>query len=204
MKESAMQNDDIRSLWQAQGSGDAPLTLEELRKKGAKFRTTIARRNLREYAAVALMAPYFSYFAWTARLPLMRVGNGLLAAALLYMAYQLHRRASASPAPEEMAWKSCLAFHRSQLERQRDALRGIWSWYLGPLIPGFATVAIAISIPVFRKSIGAGLLSFLWVAIPAVVLWQVARINKGAAAKIQRQIDELEAVERNSNSGAPE
>jgi len=199
-----MPNNDIRNLWQAQGSADAPLTLEELRKKGAKFRTTIARRNLREYVLIALMAPYFSYFAWTARLPLMRVGNGLLAAALLYMAYQLHRRASASPAPGELAWRSCLAFHRAQLERQRDALSGVWSWYLGPLIPGFATIAIAIAIPLFHKSIPAGLLSFLWVAVPAVVLWWVARLNKGAAAKIQRQIDELEAAECNSNSGAPE
>ena len=60
-----MQNNDIRNLWQAQGSADAPLTLEELRKKGEKFRTTIARRNLREYIGVALMVPYFSYFAWT-------------------------------------------------------------------------------------------------------------------------------------------
>jgi hypothetical protein len=199
-----MPNDDIRSLWQAQGSADAPLTLEELRKQGAKFRTTIARRNRREYVAIALMVPYFSYFAWTAQLPLMRVGNGLLAAALLYMAYQLHRRASASAALGEMAWQSCLAFHRAQLERQRDALRGIWSWYLGPLIPGFVTIAIAIAIPLFHKSIRAGLLSFIWVVFPAVVLWQVARINKGAAAKIQRQIDELESAERNSNSGAPE
>jgi hypothetical protein len=199
-----MQNDDIRNLWQAQGSGDAPLTLEELRKKGAKFRTTIARRNLREYVAVALMVPYFIYFAWTAGLPLMRVGNGLLAAALLYMAYQLHRRAPASPASGELAWKNCLAFHRAQLERQRDALSGIWSWYLGPLIPGFVMVSIAISIPLFHKSIRAGLLSLIWVVLPAVVFWQVARINKGAAARIQRQIDELEAAESNSDSGAPE
>ena len=29
-----MPNDDIRNLWQAHGSADAPLTLEELRKKG--------------------------------------------------------------------------------------------------------------------------------------------------------------------------
>jgi hypothetical protein len=203
MKESAMQNNDIRNLWQAQGSADAPLTLEELRQKGEKFRTTIARRNLREYIGVALMVPYFSYFAWTSRLPLMRVGNGLLVAALLYMAYQLHRRASASSTPGELAWQSCLAFHRAQLERQRDALSGIWRWYLGPLIPGFATIAIAISIPLFHRSIGAGLLSFLWIAFPALVLWQVARCNRGAAAKIQRQIDELAAAERNSNSGAP-
>jgi hypothetical protein len=196
-----MQNDDIRNLWQAQGSADAPLTLEELRKKGEKFRTKVARRNLREYALMALMVPYFSYFAWTSHLPLMRVGNGLLAAALFYIAYQLHRRASASPAPGELAWKNCVAFHRAQLERQRDALSGIWTWYLGPLIPGFATITIAIAIPLFHQSIYAGLLSLTWVVAPALVLWRVAWINRGATAKLQRQIDELEATERSSDAG---
>ena len=199
-----MQSDDMRNVWQAQGSETAPLTLEELRTKAARFNTRIAHRNLREYAIMALLVPYFCYFAWTARLPLMRVGNGLLAAALLYMAYQLHRRASASPAHGELAWQSCLAFHRAQLERQRDALSGIWSWYLGPLIPGFATITIAIAIPLFHRSIAAGLSSFLWIVLPAIGLWWIARINKRAAAKIQRQIDELEAAESNANSGARE
>jgi hypothetical protein len=189
-----MESEDMRHVWQSQGSGDAPLTLEELRQKGQRFRTTIARRNLREYVAIALMAPYFGYFAWTARLPLMRVGNGMIVAGLLYIAYELHRRASASPSPGEFGWESCVAFHRAQLMRQRDALSGIWKWYLGPLIPGFVTVWVAISIPAFRKSILAGLLALTWIAIPAVVAWQVARLNKGAAAKIQRQIDELEGL----------
>jgi hypothetical protein len=189
-----MGSEDMRNVWQSQGSGDAPVTLEELRKKGLKFRTTIARRNLREYVAMALMVPYFGYFAWTGRLPLMRVGNGMIVAGLLYIAYELHRRASASPSPGELGWESCVAFHRAQLTRQRDALSGILKWYIGPLIPGIAMLWVGLSVPAFRKSLTAGLLALAFLAVPAVVLWQVARLNRGAAAKIQRQIDELKGL----------
>jgi len=192
-----MESDDMRSVWQSQG-GDGALKLEELRKKAGKFRTTIARRNLREYVAMVLMVPYFGYFAWTSRLPLMRVGNGLILAGLVYIAYELHRRASASPAPAELGWENCLAFHRAQLERQRNALHGIWKWYIGPIVPGLATVCAAISLPMFRKSVSAGLLSLTWIAVPAVVLWMVARLNHDAAAKIQRQIDDLEGLSGDS------
>ena len=188
-----MDSDDMRNLWQAQGGQGAPMSLEQLRKKAGRFRSTIARRNLREYLAMALMTPYFGYFAWTARAPLMRAGNGLIVAGLLYIAYELHRRAAASPAPGELGWESCVAFHRAQLARQRDALSGIWKWYIGPLVPGVATVWVALSLPAFRKSVLAGLLALCWIAVPGLVLWWVARLNKDAAAKIQRQIEELES-----------
>lgn len=190
-----MDSDDMRELWQSQGGEDAPIDLEGLRKKTGKFRSTIWWRNFREYFFICLMVPYFSYFAWTARLLLMRVGYGLLVAGLLYVAYELHRRASASRPPGELGWDNCMAFHRAQLERQRDALIGIWRWYLGPLVPGLAMVWIGISIPAFRRSGAKGLISLLVLAgVPGIIGWQVARLNKDAAAKIQRQIDELETT----------
>ncbi|HEX3748331.1 MAG TPA: hypothetical protein VHW09_30590 [Bryobacteraceae bacterium] len=199
-----MESNDMRSVWQSQGGEAAPMSLEELRRKRDRFRRNIFWRNVREYVAIAVMIPYFSYFAWTSRLLAMRVGNGLLAAGLLVVARQLHRRAAAAKVPGKMGWQSCAAFHRAQLERQRDALNGIWRWYLGPLLPGIATVWIALSIPAFRKSLRAGLLALAWVAIPSVVIWQVARRNDGAADNIQRQIDELDAPEHDgSRSGEP-
>jgi hypothetical protein len=189
-----MESNDMREIWQTQGGEGAPVSLEELRQNAGKFRSTIARRNLREYLAMVLMAPYFGYFAWTGRVPLMRLGNGLIVAGLLYIANELHRRASASPAPGELGWESCLTFHRAQLARQRDALSGIWWWYIGPLVPGLALVCVAISLPAFRRSVLAGLLSLTWIAVPAGVLWWVAHLNQGAAAKIQRQMDELDTM----------
>jgi hypothetical protein len=42
------------------------------------------------------------------------------------------------PLPAEMGREYGIAFYRRELEKQRDLLRGIWKWYLGPLIPGLA------------------------------------------------------------------
>jgi len=189
-----MQNDEICNLWQAQGSGPAPLTLEELRRKGGKFRSQIARRNLREYVVTALMMPYFAYFAWTSRLPAMRMGNGLMMAGLLYMAYQLHRRAAAGEAPAEMAWKTCVAFHRAELERQRDALGGVWKWYLGPLVPGLATILGAGCMAGFQRSTLAGMVALAASGVVALGMAWIGRLNMRTAAGIQRQIDALDAA----------
>ena len=191
-----MQSDDIRHVWQAQGSGAAPLPIEELRKRGEKFRSTIVRRNRREYIAITLMVPYFSYFAWTARPLLMRMGNGLIVAALFYIAYQLHRRTAISSGPEELPRQSCLAFYRAELVRQRNALRGVWKWYLGPLLPGIATIAASLCSASFRKSALAGLISVAWVGAMALFVWWIARLNlRNGAGRIQREIDELEISE---------
>jgi hypothetical protein len=187
-----MLNDDICNLWQGQGSGAMPPTLEELRKKGDKFHSQIVWRNLREYLAVALMVPYFGYFVWTSRMPLMRVGNGLMIAGLLYMAFQLHRRAAAADAPAKMGWKTCLNFHRAQLERQRDALASVWKWYLGPLVPGLATILAASCMAAFRRSVLIGMLTIGAAGLMALALWWMGRLNRKAAARIQRHIDALE------------
>jgi hypothetical protein len=187
-----MQNDDICHVWQAQGSGSAPLTIDELREKSEKFRSQIARRNLREYLVTALMMPYFGYFAWTTPLPVMRVGHVLMMAGLLYMVYQLHRRAAAADAPAEMAWKTCVAYHREELERQRDALDSVWKWYLGPLVPGLATILAAGCIAAFPRSTVAGILTLAGGGAVALLLWWIGRLNQKAAARIQRQIDALE------------
>jgi hypothetical protein len=190
-----MPNDDICKIWQTQGPAPAPPPLEELRKKAGKFRSRIARRNFREYLVSALLLPYFGYCAWTARFPMMtRAGNGLMMAGLVYMMYQLHKRASASAAPGDMGWKTCVAFHRAELERQRDALGGVWKWYLGPLVPGLATIAAAGCVAAFRRSTLAGMLTLLLSGAIALGMVWLGRLNQKAAVKIQKQIDALDAL----------
>jgi hypothetical protein len=187
-----MPSDDICNVWQAQGSSAAPLPLDELRKRAEKFRSRIVRRNLREYLNMAALIPCFGYFSWTTRQPLMRVGNGLLVAGLLYGAYQLHRRASASPSPGALEWENCRAFHREQLARQRDAVSGIWRWQIGPLLPGILAIAAELCLVGFRKSLYAGALSILTIAVISLVPCRVAWLHRDAAAAIQRQIDALD------------
>lgn len=189
-----MPSDDICNVWQSQGRGPAPLTLEEIRGKRGEFRSLIARRNFREYLFSALLVPYFIRCAWITPLPLMRAGNLLTAAGLVYMAYQLHRRTAASDAPAEMARTTCLAFYRAELERQRDALSNVWQWYLGPLVPGLAVILAASCIAAFPRSVLAGMLALAVGGVVALALWGLGRVNQKAAARIQQQIDALDGA----------
>ena len=189
-----MESDDMRNIWQSQGGPAAPLSLEELRKKGAKFRSRIVWRNVREYVGAAFVVGWFGYCAWAADTGWRRLGSALVVAGAFYLAFELHRRASASAAPGELAWRSCADFHRAQLVRQRDALSSVWKWYLGPLVPGLAILMGSGCVTAFRHSITAGLLSLIPLGAVALMLWFVGRLNRNAAAGIQRQIDKLETI----------
>jgi hypothetical protein len=186
--------DDLRNVWQSQGAAVAPPTLEELRRKAGKFTGQIAGRNRREYAVSALLVLYFGYCAWTSPSPMMETGYGLTIAGLLYMMYELYRRTAAAPAPADLGWKSCAAFHRAELERQRDALRGVWKWYLGPLVPGLATISAAGTIAGFKHSTPAGLVTLIFPCLIGLFFWWLGRLNRKAAGHIQKQIDALDVA----------
>jgi hypothetical protein len=78
------------------------------------------------------------------------------------------------------------------LERQRDLLRTVWSWYLGPLIPGLAVLitAYALANPAHWKY--QGLFIAGYVLFVAAFVVGIAKLNAGAARKLQKQIDELD------------
>ena len=189
-----MESDDMRDVWQAQGSGAAPVTLEELRKRGKKFRSRIVWRNIREYVAAAVVVGWFGHGAWAGRSRLERIGDALVVAGALYVSFELHRRAAAAPAPGEWSRQNCLDFHRAQLIRQRDALASVWKWYIGPLVPGLAILMAQGCVTAFEHSLAVGLLSLVPLGAVALTLWFVGWLNKRAAAKIQRQIDQLETL----------
>jgi len=188
--------DDMKDVWQKQAAENATVSLEEVRRKAGRFRATIFWRNVREYSVLGLLTAWFGLYAWRSPFPVMRVGNGLTVAGLLYAGYQLHKRASAAAAPADLARKTCLHFHRAQLERQRDALRGVWRWYLGPMIPGLAVIAVAAGIAGFERSWSAGLAVVLFAVAGAMLYVGLGRLNQGAARRLQGQIEALDAIEK--------
>jgi hypothetical protein len=170
--------------------------LEEIRRRAARFQCRIWWRNAREYAGAAIVVAVFGYYVKCVPFPLARAGSLLTIAGALYVAWQLHRRASSENAPAAAAFEDCLGFHRRGLERQRDALASIWRWYLGPLIPGLAVfiagTAIAEPLPIRYRFLSAALMF----AIVAVGFWLVAMLNRSGARNLQTQIDELKALEQ--------
>lgn len=185
--------DDLGEVWRTQSVEHTQMTLNEIREKARKLKRTTLFRNLREYVAILIVVAFFGS-SMGKYPPLMRAGAGLCIAGMLYVAYQLHRRGSAKTMAADLAPASCLDFHRRELERQRDLLRGIWSWYLGPMIPGLALIAVAAGMA------NPGHLKRVWVfegaysAAVALAFYFVARLNRRAAQRLQRQIDELDAM----------
>jgi hypothetical protein len=141
------------------------------------------------------MVVFFGFEFWRVPDALTRVGMGLMIAGMVYLIWQLHRKGSARSLPAEMGLASGLDFFRQELERQRDLVGSVWSWYLGPLIPGWVVlmVAFARTNPGHLRHFGLSLAAFnLFAALAFVFVW---KLNQRAACSLQRRIDELNALE---------
>jgi hypothetical protein len=190
--------DDMKNLWQSQPTEPPKIRPEDFRRKMDKFERRVLWRNMREYAAGVVVIAGFGYFGWKLHGLLIRVGAGLIIAGALTVIVELHRRGSARTAPAELGLSTCIDFHRKSLERQRDALRTVWTWYLLPFVPGLAVFEIGSAINQW-KAHPVGLEHFVLAflvspAIVAAVFFGIWRLNQWAAGKLQKRIDELAAL----------
>ncbi len=185
---SDFQPDDLQSLWKDQQLEHTRIATEAIRMMAGNFQSRIQRRNRREYVAAALGMAGHAVIAAVAPNPPVRAGAILVIAAVLYVCYQLHRRGASSDVPEELALRPAIDFHRAQLERQRDALRGVWSWYVLPFMPGLLMVLIGGARGLRHAVINAAGLA----ALAAGAVW----LNVRAANRLQREIDQLNSMEK--------
>ena len=159
----------------------------------APLERDLESRNLREYVACILVVVAFSRNMLVLPHILQKIGSGWCVAATLYIAWQLYRRGSAV-APPKSVELPLYTFARAQLVRQRDLLRNIFWWYLLPLIPGITLVLIgngqdpdlSSHVPIWQRWAGLGFLVAAFVGV-----W---RLNQCGARKLQRRIDEIDAL----------
>ena len=189
-----MNEDQLKQLWKDQAMTTAALSLDDLRVDAKRLRRRVVLRNALEYAACVLVVAGFAFYIVRFPFPLMRLGSALVIAGTLAVAWQMHRRASGTPLPGDTLARSWLDFQHAQLARQRDALRSVWLWYVGPLVPG---------IIVFRWGVETELAAGApfargWVAnaVIALVFAAVIALNRYGARKLQRRIDALEREAR--------
>jgi hypothetical protein len=171
------------------------MSVDEIRHRAGKFQKKIYRRNAREYVAGLAAVVFIAFEFWRMPDALTRVGMGLMIAGMLYLIWQLHRKGSARSLPAEMGLASGLDFFRRELERQRDLVGSVWSWYLGPLIPGWVVLMVALARinPGHLRHFGLTFAAFnLFAAFAFVFVW---KLNQRAARRLQRRIDELNALE---------
>lgn len=187
-----MNNDPLKQLWQSQPAATAVFSEPELARRARRLQRGIGRRNLRETLAGLLVIAGFAYYLWKFPFPLMRLGSALLILGVLVLLWQLQRRASRQ-LPPEAAGLSCRDFHRAALLRQRDALRSVWLWYIGPMLPGIVVFRWGVKTELdasapFAQGTGADLL------IGAVLL-AVVYLNRRAAKRLQAEVDVLDRLE---------
>ena len=167
------------------------MSVDEIRHRVGKFQEKVYWRNAREYVAALVVIVIFGFDFWRTSDALARVACGLIIAGTLYVMWHLHERGASRSLPAEMGLASGLEFYRRELARQRDLVRSVAWWYLGPMIPGLVVlmVARARSSPGHLRPIG---LSSALVALVFVSAWW---LNQRAARKLQRRIDEMNALE---------
>ena len=128
-------------------------------------------------------------FFWRTPDPLFRLGHGLVIAGTLFIIHRIRTRAQFDPIPVDGAAAVLIAAYRRQLERQRDLLRTITSWYLLPLLPGMAVLVVAQTMA--RGTPGGAWGTFVLFLVVAVLTRQ---LNFRVAGKVQDKIDRLKTV----------
>lgn len=185
-------SNELQQLWKAQSAEPLQaLSSEELTQKAALFHQRIARRNRRERLSAAIVVPVFLAYVWIFPHWASKLGALLIVVGVFVVLWQLKRRAESAD-PAAALGQDLLAFHRAELIRQRDALRSVWLWYLGPLLPGLALFLWGRQQELATPAAQAW---HPWIhAITAAVLLAVALLNLWVARRLQRQIDALDEM----------
>ena len=187
-----LSDNDPRKVWQIQTTDAAPIGLDEIRDCARRFERTIRRRNLQEYVAFAVVATLYSIYFWAAGGPWTRTGSLLVVVASLYVAYQLRRRGSPIPVPADAP---LIDTYCADLERQRDALIGVWRWYLLPPVPGLVIFAVGLEID---NPPGNWILLAIYLLVGTTLFVSILALNRYASRQLQHEIDKLHELQRDA------
>ena len=188
-----MNDDPAKQAWQSSVEIAGAPPLEEVRRGADKFYRFVWWRNFIEYAACVVVVVGFTYYVFTLPMLLQRVGSAAIVVATFYVAWQLHRRASAIP-PEVAGTLPLYQFMRAQRVRHREALRAIFWWYMLPFLPGLGLLLAGSMYAPDTHPDGPGWRDAVGITGMAAVFYGVWWVNQRAVRKLQRHIDEIDAL----------
>ena len=181
--------DDPRNLWQKQEVEEVKFSVDELRLKAAKFQSRIRWRNLREQAACLFVITAFGAMSLKTPQTVPRISFALIIAGAIYVGWHIQKWGSPKVLPADLGRASCAGFYRDELERQRNLLRSIWKWYLGPLIPGMSLLVIY---GIWASPPDRRWFPIAYAVAAGVFFWLIGWLNQRAARRLDRQIAELD------------
>jgi hypothetical protein len=186
----------MKELWQSQQTEGARMSVEQIRMSAGKFQRTVGWRNVREYVAAFAVSVFFAYQFVRTDDTLARIGFGLAIAGMAYMAWHLHAMGSSGRLPRDARMSSFIDFQRRELMRQRDLLRGVWRWYLGPLIPGLVVLMVGFGRANAHRLKHPELIIVAYSILVAALFIGIAKLNERAARRLQQQIERLDELSR--------
>lgn len=188
--------DPLRELWVSGKEEKLIMSIEEIKARSTGFQSRIKWRNTSEYLAGVLVIALFGWSAYIEPFPLLRIGALMVVAGTLCVCWQLNKIAAASATPDDASAESLASHHRSQLVRQRDALRSVWKWYMLPLVPGLLVMSLGFSIrdsatmPIWSMVTR----SLIQLGFTGAVFAGVWALNARGARKLDTEINALDTT----------
>ena len=176
----------LHGLWQRDAAAFDPMPVEEIRRRASRLGDIVARRNLREYMAAAIVIAGFAVYAVVLPGLLFKLGSLLVIAGTLFVSWQLTRRTSRpDPAAEATDIRS---YYRARLVREEHMLSRVGRWYLAPLLPGLLLFMTAQALDDRYGMVGSTVL----IGGPLLLFGAIWLLNRRGAAMLRRQIARID------------
>ena len=186
-------SDDLQRTWQQIDSEEEEhrMWMQLVKEKRRGFDELVRAENQAQYLVSGILGPLMALFAWQARFAWVRVGYGVLAAAMFAAAAATWLADRPEPRLNELSLRERLESLLRSYERRLRFLRHIHTLVALPLVAGFAGVIFGLP--------GAGDNPWAWVAIAFVLLGVGPAMGwsyRCTAARIRRKRAEAEDLLR--------
>lgn len=174
------------------------MTLEKIRQKARELHAK-TRRQLFGTLAMPLVVGFFYAFGIKQFPQMQRVLQPLFAFALVWSLaglYFLNRGKWSEAMPGDAGFSAGLEFCRREIERRRDYFRRVLLWSLGPMLLAIGTFLIALAM-IAGRQIFPNAMPFMTLVVVWMAAYFVIRVRQ--QRELQREIDELNAIERENS-----
>jgi hypothetical protein len=174
------------------------MTLERIRQKARELHGK-TRRQLLGTLTVPLVVAFFYALGMKEFPGLKQVLQPLFAFALVWSLaglYFLNRGKWSRAMPGDAGFSAGVAFCRCEIERRRDYFRRVLLWSLGPVLLTIGTFLLALAMVAGREMF-PNAMPFMMLVVAWTAGYFVIRVRQ--QRELQREIDELNAIERDNS-----
>ena len=188
---------DFKILWQNQPTEEnGMITLSDIRERTQALQARVRLRNGALYLYSLANIAITLWLISKGVSPRYTAPGLLIAAAHLFVIWQLWWRTNARAFPPHLMGAAALDYFRYELTRQRDALSGAWLWYVVPFMPGLVwELWLRATLHPANLSPGTDRALVLFLTLSALFFWTtVLMAFQWAVAKLDIRIERLNTL----------